>query len=286
MTTDCTDPQESGVERQHEGDPEWLDFSQEGHCNGCSILHPRVYAERRAQGLLDGDDPHGALKAKLLPAAGGSSNAGAGTKDPAFNVPDDEEDDGGRHFVPSRSPSPHQIPTITRGKGKGRASKPEETYASRHGAAEPAVPEYESDAEREDESPVHSGDEGHTEGVKPGKSKAPKYGSSDEEDDDEESDDGEDDDEVEEPHPRGRKITKHAIGSGSRGSSSKSGTMGTRRHRARSSSSNYSQGEEDGPPDWSSQPPPGSPPPPMASGALRPPPRNSARRNARPSAED
>lgn len=280
--TDCTDPTDSGERRLDANHPEWTDLEEPGNCNNCSILHPSVLAEKRARGELDCDDPYGALKPEnLKPAAGGSANAAAGPKHPAFNIPDDEEDDDGGHFVPTRSPSPDQILTITRGKGKGRASKPEETYASRHGAAEPAVPDYDSDAGHEDDSPVHSGDEDHDEGVKSRKSKAPKYAVSD--DDENYDEEEEEEEEEEEPIPRGRKVKKHVVGSSSRGSSSKSGTQ---RHRVRGSSSDYSQDEEDGIPDWSSQPPPGGPPPPMASGALRPPPRNPARRNARSSEDE
>ncbi|KAG7006335.1 mitochondrial intermediate peptidase [Physcia stellaris] len=270
-------PRDSGLEREHPNDPEWLDEDEPGYCFKCSELHPSVYAELRARGELDGDDPHGALNPKKLePAAGGSANAAAGPKHPAFDIPDDDD---GEHFVRTRSPSPDQIPTLTRGKGKGRASKPEETYASRHGAAEPAVPEYDSDAGHEDDSAVHSGDE---EQDKAPKGKGPKYALSDDEEnyDDEEE---EEEEEEEEPIPRGRKVRKHGVGSSSRGSSSKSGTQ---RHRLRSTSSDYSHDEEDGIPDWSSQPPPGGPPPPMASGALRPPPRNPARRNARVSDDE
>ena len=204
----------------------------------------------KASGELDHEDPWGAMDARPEVAAGGSGSSNrAGGADILPPHPALRE--------PSRSPSPDQIPTLTRGKGKGRAGKPEETYASRYGAAE--------ESEHEEEHAAHSGGEDSDDDeVRPPPmgSKPPGYdlGDSDDEGEDEEE-------EEEEARPaRGRKSTRRVEGSSSRGSSSKP----DRRRRGSSGESRYSQEEEDGDvPHWGSKPPAGSPPPWKAGPARR-----------------
>ena len=188
----------------------------------------------KESGELAQEDPWGAMDAAPEVAAGGSKSR-LPPVHPAFGDDDGEED--------GRSPSPDQLPVLTKGKGKGRASKPEETYASRYGAAA---------SDSEGESAARSGrgdsdndDDDDDEVYPPGKgknSKPPKYdfhGS---------DDDGDDDEDDEAQHPaRGRKLTRRS-------------TEGSISSRA---SSQYSVEEEkDGDvPHWGSKPPPGSPPP-------------------------
>ena len=213
----------------------------------------------KARGELNGDDPWGAMNAPAQVAAGGSGSSKPQSNQAiALGIPQSapqrraqanrydtdspphpaslgDEDDG--EETVSRPSSPDQPPTLTRSKGKGRAGKPEETYTSRYGAAAPA------DAGSDDDAPASSSEE--DEG-RPPKTYAPKnHDNSDESDDD--------DDDNTRP-PRGRTPAR-------RGRS-----PGNTHLRPRSTSSNYSRGEdsgedhdEDGIPDCSA-PPPGGPP--------------------------
>ena len=201
----------------------------------------------RANGDLDGEDPWCALSKPAMAAAGGSGSGSLNAnihakpyggdlvdKLPAF---DEEEEE---YIPPTRHSSPDQLPSLMK-KGKGRAGRPEETYTSRFGPAEPA------ELDSEHEGPAHSGDEDEEHGFRPPRDKTPKYGIDDDDDDDDE--DG--------ATPiRGRKPGPYLEDDSGEGS-----------RRARSSSSKYSQsddGDDDGVPNWAA-PPPGGPPPPTKS---------------------
>ena len=234
---DVSNPVILDLERESADDQEWLELEERGSCHACCEANPRLLAAMKASGELDHEDPWGAMDARPEVAAGSSSNrAGAGILPPHPALRE-----------PSRSPSPDQIPTLTKGKGKGRAGKPEETYASRYGAAE------ESEHEEEEPPARSGGEESDDDEVRPPSKggKPPGYDFGD-------SDDDEEEEEEEEARPaRGRKSTRRVEGSSSRGSSSKP----DRRRRGSSGESRYSQEEDGDVPHWGSKPPAGSPPP-------------------------
>ena len=190
------------IERESAEDPEWIDHEERGSCHGCCEAPPRVLAAMKASGELDQEDPWGAMGARLDAAAGSSNRAGSGVlpPPPAF----DDEEDG--H---SRSPSPDMLPVLTKGKGKGRASVPEENYASRYGAAPAEEPAARSDGE---ESASSSGR------PQPKSSQPPKYEFRDSDDEEEEVSEEEEEEEHARP-ARGRKM-RRTDSSISRGSSS------------------------------------------------------------------
>ena len=243
---DCDSPRELNIERESEKDPIWLDHEERGSCFMCSQTPESLLHTMRLDGKLDGEDPWGALNAPPEAAASGSGSskprAQAGSyggdlgQNPALGADYDTEEDP---IVPvSRPSSPDQLPTLTKGKGKSRAVKPEETYESRYGRAEPAEPD------SEHEAPALSGDEKDDE-FRPPQGKAPEYIP---ESESEFEDSGDDDDGP--PPPPGRKPERHVQGN--------SREESPRGHISRSSSF-YSQDEDDAP-EWSA-PPPGGPPP-------------------------
>lgn len=233
--TDYDSPRELDIKRVSDEEPIWIDTPERGQCHGCSQTPNSILAAMRENGELDGDDPWGAMGKPTAVAAGGSgSNAqvqahdfgGDLGKHPGLQAYDEEES----YKIVSRPVSPDQLPTITKGKGKGRVGKPEETYESRYGPAE--VAEHESDHE----APEYSGNEEDDE-VGPRKHKATEH----ESDEDESESESEISDN--EKDRRGRRLVQYDAREGS---------------RARSSSSHYSQGD-DNVPNWQGPPPRGPP---------------------------
>ena len=252
---DYDSPKELDIERFAANDPIWLDHEEQGSCHGCCKTPDSLLKAMRANGELDGEDPWGALDKPVTAAAGGSGSSNAhakpyggdlGGRHPALaSSPYDEEEE---YVPPTRSSSPDQPATLTK-KGKGRAGRPEETYTSRFGPAEPV----ETDSEHE--GPTHSGDEDEEHVFRAPRDKAPKYGSDDDDDDDDDDSHSEEDGAV---PVRGRRTGRHLEDDSSEGSP-KEGLH----HRARSSSSKYSQEDDrddDSVTDYDA-PPPGGPPP-------------------------
>ena len=167
---DYDSPKELDIERFSADDPIWLDVEEQGSCHGCCKTPDSLLKSMRANGDLDGEDPWGALEKPAMAAAGGSrsgsSNANVHAKPYGGDIVDklpafDEEEE--EYIPPTRHSSPDHLPTLTK-KGKGRAGRPEETYTSRFGPAEP---------DSEHEGPTHSGDEDEEHGFRPPRDKAP-----------------------------------------------------------------------------------------------------------------
>ena len=211
----------------------------------------------RDRGELEGKDPWGNMNKPAAVAASGSGSnahapvpnyAGDLSQHPALQAYDVEEP----HVV-SRPASPDQLPTITKGKGKGRVGKPEETYESRYGPAEVADPD------SDHEAPVHSGNE-EDDDVDLRKSKVTRLVF--EEEDETESEPEATDIEEDKNARRGRRPQRQVQDDSREGSRAprvrKPQDDAKEGQRARSSSSRYSQGE-DNVPNWQG-PPAGEPP--------------------------
>ena len=231
MNTDCTNPIDSGEARQDADAAEWIDLQRTGQLRQLLPDQPHRSSrgcEPEASSTATTPGAPWTSKMKMNPRLGVQRTLlpAQSTLRPislimiTITMTTTIEDT-------SRPRAPHRrtkSPRSPGAKAKGAPASPEETYASRHGAAEPAVPDYDSDAGHEDDSPLHSGDEDHDKGFKAQKGKAPKYALSDDDDDYDANDDEEDydddedeEEEEEEPTPRGRKVKKHGVGSSSRG---------------------------------------------------------------------